>query len=511
MAAAGKKRKFEDLASNSVAAAGGGSMPAIRVLHGFLPDGSQYEYRGEHHDNLPCGRGTMIVITGSDLRTISGRFERGLPHGQSNKVEHNNGDSYKGNMQNGQFHGYGKLNESSGIIYDGEWLNGKRHGRGLQNYPEGIRYHSVNAHLVQYDGEWKIGKANGFGQLQWTSGRSYTGHFVDGHPDGMGTYQGAGGDNFCGTFKRSQQVADAEHPGVWTRPSGSRFLVRFDTDCAKLWNGGTPAEYLGRIIPTAEYKALRDGKDKTIAELEEKLAVAGTDKDNLQQDNASKDKCIAAYKALRDAKDKTITELEAKLAVAGREKDKLQQDNATKDKSIAAMHAKLALVGSWHESIAELEAKLAVAGREKDKLQKDNATKDKSIAELHAQLAVVGREKDKLQKEHRDNAALLQERDARLQFAVQRKDHLEESIAQLRGQNLSSLDTDSLKTLLMVNELAHVKHKAAYAIKRAREVAEADKKFICPISQSRSWLSPPSRLSYPFIESRTLLSSRRLC
>ena len=65
-----------------------------------------------------------------------------------------NGDSYKGELKDGKFHGHGTYT----------WLNGSK-----------------------YVGEWKCGKLHGHGEITFSYGDQYEGEFLNNQMNGQGT------------------------------------------------------------------------------------------------------------------------------------------------------------------------------------------------------------------------------------------------------------------------------------------------------------------------------------
>ena len=86
------------------------------------------------------------------MSRYEGTIEQGLFHGQG-KLIYENGEYYQGDFVRGKIHGNGALYLASGDRYEGEWRDGKRHGRGIYTYHDGD----------QYDGEWKNDERLGSG------------------------------------------------------------------------------------------------------------------------------------------------------------------------------------------------------------------------------------------------------------------------------------------------------------------------------------------------------------
>ena len=88
------------------------------------------------------------------------------------------GGSYEGDFQNGKANGWGIM-ETNDVLYDGQFKNNKFEG-------QGSAFWANNKKLLSYDGEWSNNAMHGLGTLEFTSGRSYYGEFVNGNMDGRG-------------------------------------------------------------------------------------------------------------------------------------------------------------------------------------------------------------------------------------------------------------------------------------------------------------------------------------
>lgn len=118
-------------------------------------------YKCNYHLGEMDGYGTMLVTQGRDK-----------------------GCTYKGNFKRSRFNGYGVFNSPDGTHYEGNYING---------YPAGIgKGHFVYEDCeLDYEGELQQGKFHGEGKLKYTSGNwkgiSYEGEFRNGLFNGNGT------------------------------------------------------------------------------------------------------------------------------------------------------------------------------------------------------------------------------------------------------------------------------------------------------------------------------------
>jgi hypothetical protein len=117
---------------------------------------------------------------------------------------------YRGNFREGEFHGYGRLEEplsfTEKAIYVGNWAAGRRNGRGTYYDGKGDLYigewrddrrHGRGSYFVAI-GEWRENEHTEF----WLSRNSenYTGEFVNDLYQGQGVYRWKNGNRYEGGF-----------------------------------------------------------------------------------------------------------------------------------------------------------------------------------------------------------------------------------------------------------------------------------------------------------------------
>ena len=144
--------------------------------------------------NLPSGSGTMKYRNG---REYTGEWEQGNWHGYG-RLQNLIGDVYEGNFVQNQKEGKGKLNLKNGQVFEGRFKNnriregkmsytdrsyykglfceGRRCGWGLYVFDDG----SV------YEGQWENDHRNGHGRMEWPDGGWYDGDWRLGFQNGYG-------------------------------------------------------------------------------------------------------------------------------------------------------------------------------------------------------------------------------------------------------------------------------------------------------------------------------------
>ena len=111
---------------------------------------SEYEYKGNFHDDMRNGQGTLTYL----------------------KI----GRKYKGEFKNNEITGYGYFIYENKETYKGDFVNEKKEGKGIYNWPDGR----------EYDGEYKNDIREGKGTFKWASGVMFKGKFHKGKPIGKG-------------------------------------------------------------------------------------------------------------------------------------------------------------------------------------------------------------------------------------------------------------------------------------------------------------------------------------
>jgi hypothetical protein len=140
-------------------------------------------YKGEFDNGVPNGKGVMTYKNHANITVYNGYFEYTKPYGQGNAIiNYKNGDEYSGNVTNGIPNGEGTMRYKNGDVYSGNVVNGERNGVGTMTYKFN------NDTCKNYTGNWKNDKPNDEkGVMIYKNDFKYTGNFVNGKRNGVGT------------------------------------------------------------------------------------------------------------------------------------------------------------------------------------------------------------------------------------------------------------------------------------------------------------------------------------
>ncbi len=118
----------------------------------------------------------------------------------SDVINFDNGDSYKGEVFNDQFHGYGEYFWADGSTYKGQWKNGMYHGYGTYTWPD-----SAN-----HSGLWENDNRHGQGKYTWEDGATFEGSWFNDLKHGTGIYIDASGKRFEEEWKYGEFISENE-------------------------------------------------------------------------------------------------------------------------------------------------------------------------------------------------------------------------------------------------------------------------------------------------------------
>jgi len=129
---------------------------------------------------------------------LEGGFSCGAPNGYC-RVIYANGNYYEGNFINGKLTGQGIFEGANGGTYVGEWKDFNKHGKGTERTTEGI-----------YAGDFINNKRNGQGKLTYNDGTIYSGLFVEGVAEGIGSYIGIPPVKYTGMWSNGKKQGKGE-------------------------------------------------------------------------------------------------------------------------------------------------------------------------------------------------------------------------------------------------------------------------------------------------------------
>ena len=150
------------------------------------------------------------------------------------------GDTYSGQVREGEQEGLGAAEYPIGIKYFGYFREGRAEGSGVREYANGMKY----------SGEWRGGKKEDFGVYQFSDGNAYYGEWSGGKRHGQAVFELATGTKTFERWDRDKRVAavvfdesNTEHVGILKAaqearvrpraPFGSRsyvFVAPYDVD-----------------------------------------------------------------------------------------------------------------------------------------------------------------------------------------------------------------------------------------------------------------------------------------
>eukprot|EP00698_Gefionella_okellyi_P024955 TRINITY_DN8986_c0_g1_i1.p1 TRINITY_DN8986_c0_g1~~TRINITY_DN8986_c0_g1_i1.p1 ORF type:complete len:736 (-),score=184.45 TRINITY_DN8986_c0_g1_i1:34-2241(-) len=207
----------------------------LRQLSGVvrldMENGDSFE--GELNQGEKEGFGVYKYATGT---TYQGAYSGGRKHGYGVLTYHT-GEKYEGDWRGGKQHGKGKFVSAHGnLTYVGDWADGVRHGYGTN-----VKRFGDSADLETYSGEWHNGLQTGRGRLTYRNRDEYTGEFLNGLPDGTGTLITADGGSYTGQWHNGVKHGH----GVVASPDGSSFEGEFTNNCKShgLYRGADGSEY----------------------------------------------------------------------------------------------------------------------------------------------------------------------------------------------------------------------------------------------------------------------------
>lgn len=235
-------------------------------------------YTGHFENGVISGDGKMTYANGD---TYLGNWKQGKFDGVG-QYHFSNGDSYKGSFVNGYFSGFGKFTEADGSYYEGQWLENKKNGKGvtfkngqISNVyykhnilvDENISENSTETTVIQdnskkFENDILINCNDEYchnvkGKLTYKDGSVFTGEFINGKGEGMGSCKYANGDFYEGGWKNH-----APHgQGTMRFAKGNIYTA--------IWENGVPkqkisSEYQSAMPQTASNATKKSDKSTKI-------------------------------------------------------------------------------------------------------------------------------------------------------------------------------------------------------------------------------------------------------
>lgn len=163
----------------------------------MYPNGETYE--GDMRNGQKNGHG---VYKFADGRVYDGEWVSNKQSGKG-KMTWSNGDKYDGDWSNGVRSGYGEFQYANGKEYIGNFKNNKYHG-------SGTLYYASNESVECYTGNWSEGKKSGQGTMKWRNGARYDGNWSNDNRHGQGVYTWSNGERYVGEFTNGKMTGNAK-------------------------------------------------------------------------------------------------------------------------------------------------------------------------------------------------------------------------------------------------------------------------------------------------------------
>ncbi|WP_253868779.1 C13 family peptidase [Microbulbifer sp. THAF38] len=145
-----------------------------------------------------------------DGSIYKGDLQNGFFHGRG-QLQWPNGNHYRGEFHNGLISGQGLLTEADGCTYKGEFLNGEPHGKGRYTCSEN-----------EWSGHFSEGELQK-GTVKWNDGEVYSGEFLAYDPHGEGKLTTEDGSHYQGTFENGYLIK-----GSYSDNDGYRYNGGFE-------------------------------------------------------------------------------------------------------------------------------------------------------------------------------------------------------------------------------------------------------------------------------------------
>lgn len=166
---------------------------------GRLIKSSGEVYKGNFENGKFHGEGTLVQEVGDTRYAYEGNWKEGIMDGHGHE-QFQDGSSYLGYYKNGKFSGKGILNQKDGSIYNGQFKDSIFNGKGIMKYSDGTKY----------KGTWSNGEKHGQGKTTYKNGGYYKGGYEYNLKHGYGEFKNADGSFYRGIFNKGKRDGEGE-------------------------------------------------------------------------------------------------------------------------------------------------------------------------------------------------------------------------------------------------------------------------------------------------------------
>ena len=189
-------------------------------VYTFRETSSAASYEGAFAEGKRNGKGTMHYRDGS---VYTGEWLNDKKDGQGVLV-YKNGDRWEGEWENDkEQNGFGTIQKKNDEVYYGSVENGLYHGKGKLTYEKRSR-------IDFYEGDWVNGKKTGSGIMQFRNEESYEGEWLDDQYHGYGVFRYKENNSFIEKYEGQWVNSQKSGHGVLTYLGGSYFEGQWEND-----------------------------------------------------------------------------------------------------------------------------------------------------------------------------------------------------------------------------------------------------------------------------------------
>lgn len=156
------------------------------IVNEVQPAPAETVQRHDRHASVTNENAVNILAVGEEYRQFMN---------DPDAIKNSDGSVYKGELRDGDYHGYGTLCLANRERYQGEWRRGLRHGVGTFTYSNGD----------MYNGGWRNHVPHGGGVFLYANGGRVNGSWKEGVlVEGDGFYVSADGSKFRGVWRNGK-------------------------------------------------------------------------------------------------------------------------------------------------------------------------------------------------------------------------------------------------------------------------------------------------------------------